>query len=139
MSRANKALAMLVVVSLGLWGCAQGTGGPANAERIRTLEAKIAKLEDDFRAAVNVREQLNKKLKAAEKHVEELQVVVKERDDLRQQLGTRTAERDTLQAQFDVFRKGLKDLLGKADAAAAALSASQPVTSASLPAVVGKL
>ena len=45
--------------------------------------AKIAKLEDDFRAAVTVRDQLRKKLAAADQQLEQLQGVVKERDELR--------------------------------------------------------
>ncbi len=90
MSRAQKALSALVVACLGLWGCAQGaTNGHASAEHIRALENKIAKLEDDFRAVVTVREQLRKQLTATEQErtqldqqVTQLQAVVKERDDL---------------------------------------------------------
>ena len=123
MSRAQKALSVLVVACLGLWGCAQGAAnGHANAERIRALETKIAKLEDDFRAVVTVREQLRKQLTATEQErahlgqqVEDLRAVVKERDELRQQLATRTNERDSLQSQFDQFRKGIKTLLGQAE------------------------
>jgi septal ring factor EnvC (AmiA/AmiB activator) len=137
MSRAQKALSVLVVACLGLWGCAQGAAnGHASAERIRALETKIAKLEDDFRAVVAVREQLRKQLTATEQErtqlgqqVENLQAVVKERDDLRQQLATRTNERDSLQSQFDQFRKGIKSLLGQTEAPGASNTA--PVASAS--------
>src|SRR5262249_9537845 len=97
-----------------------------NAERIRALEAKIAKLEDDFRAVVVVREQLRKQLAAAEQErarlgqqVDELQAVVKERDELRQHLAARTNERDQLQNQFDNSRKGPKPSLGQSEAPAA--------------------
>jgi septal ring factor EnvC (AmiA/AmiB activator) len=123
MSRAQTALSVLVIACFGLWGCAQGAAnGQASAERIRALEAKIAKLEDDFRGVVAVREQLRKQLTAVEeerahlgKQVEELQTVVKERDELRQQLANRTTERDSLQSQFDQFRKGIKTLLGQVE------------------------
>jgi len=123
MSGANKALCVLVVVTLGLWGCAQGpANSPVSAERIRALETKIAQLEDDFRAAVVVRDQLKKKLTAVEEErtqlgqqVEQLQAVAKERDELRQQLTVRTTERDTIQGQFEQFRKGIKALLGQAE------------------------
>lgn len=109
MSRAERALIVLVVASLGVWGCAQGpTNGAASAERLRALETKIAKLEDDFRAAVAVRDQLRKKLTAADQQIEQLQAVVKERDELRQQ-------RDAVQNQFDQFRRGIKTLLGQAE------------------------
>src|SRR5438876_250115 len=112
MSRAQKALSVLVVACLGLWGCAQGAAnGHASAERMRALENKIAKLEDDFKAVVAVREQLRKQLTAAEQErtqlgqqVEQLQAGVKERE---QQLATRTGERDAVQSQFDHFRKGI--------------------------------
>jgi septal ring factor EnvC (AmiA/AmiB activator) len=123
MSRAERALVVLVLASLGVWGCAQGpTNGAASAERVRALENKIAKLEDDFRGAVAVRDQLRKKLSAAEdekghlgQQVDQLQTVVKERDELRRQLTTRTAERDAIQGQFDQFRKGIKTLLGQVE------------------------
>ncbi len=123
MSQAQKALSVLVVACLGLWGCTQGAAnGHASAERIRALEHKIAKLEDDFRAVVAVREQLRKQLTATEQErtqlgqqLEKLQAVVKERDELRQHLATRTSERDSVQSQFDQFRKGIKTLLGQAE------------------------
>ncbi len=144
MSRANRALIVLVIISLGLWGCAQGsTNGPASAERVRALEAKIAKLEDDFRAAVGVREQLRKKLTMVEeeranltKQIEQLQVVVKERDDLRQQLSARTTERDTVQNQFDQLRKGIKTLLSQLEPGSS--TTSPPVTSAAEAQTPGK-
>jgi len=137
MSRAQKALSVLVVACLGLWGCAQGAAnGRASAERIRALETKIAKLEDDFKAVIAVREQLRKQLTAAElertqlaQQVEQLQAVVKERDQLRQRLVTRTSERDSVQSQFDQLRNGIKALLGQAEAAGALNTA--PVVSAS--------
>jgi septal ring factor EnvC (AmiA/AmiB activator) len=124
MSRAQRALSVLVVACLGLWGCAQGAAnGHANAERIRGLESKIAKLEEDFRAGVAVREQLRKQLTAAEQErsqlgqqVETLQAVAKERDQLRQELANRTGERDGLQSQLDQLRKGIKTLLGQSEA-----------------------
>jgi septal ring factor EnvC (AmiA/AmiB activator) len=135
MSQAQKALSVLVVACLGLWGCAQGAAnGHASAERVRALESKIAKLEDDFRAVVAIRDQLRKQLTTTEqerthlgKQLEELQTVLKERDELRQQLATRTSERDSVQGQLEQFRKGVKALLGQAEAPAA-LNTS-PVTS----------
>jgi uncharacterized coiled-coil DUF342 family protein len=134
MSQANKALIVLVVASLGLWGCAQGpANGPASAERIRALENKIAKLEEDFKAAVSSRDQARKQLATADEErrtlgqqLVQLQAVVKERDELRQQLASRTTERDGLQSQFDQFRKGIKNLLGQAEIPAG--TNAQPVT-----------
>lgn len=144
MSGANKALCVLVVATLGLWGCAQGpANGPTNAERIRALENKIANLEDDFKAAVAVRDQLRKKLTVIEEEraqlsqqVEQLQAVVKERDELRQQLTVRTTQRDTAQGQFDQLRKGIKSLLSQMEADV--VSESQPVTTTSQNPAPGK-
>jgi predicted RNase H-like nuclease (RuvC/YqgF family) len=113
------------------------------AERLRALEVKNAKLEDDFRAVAAARDQLRRKLSAAEdqqqqlqKQTEELQAVTRERDELRQQLVARTAERDALTGQFDQVRKGLKDLLGQAEASIP--RPSEPVTSAVEVTIPGK-
>ncbi len=121
MSQTHKGLIVLMVALFGLWGCAQGpTKGPAYAERIKALESKIAKLEDDVRSSLAIRDQLRKRLASVEgernqlgQQVEQLQLVAKERDDLRQQLTVRTSERDNLQSQYNQFRMGLKNLLGQ--------------------------
>ena len=127
MSRANKALVVLVVASLGLWGCARGPGnGSVSLERIKALETKISKLEDDFRASVAVRDQLRKKLASVE---EERGQLNKDREDLRQQL-------NTVQDRFDQFRKGVKNLLGQAEQSATPVT--QPVTSTIEAAAPGK-
>ncbi len=122
MTRAHKALALMVVASLGLWGCAQETSHSSGNARIRALESKNAKLEEDFRAVVAAREQIKKRLTALEQErvrlsdqLEEAQGIVKERDELRRQVTTRTSERDTVQTQFDQFRKDIRKLLGQAD------------------------
>jgi septal ring factor EnvC (AmiA/AmiB activator) len=143
MSDAKKALAVLIVVSLGLWGCAQGpANGVGSVERVRALETKNAKLEDDFRAATGARDQLQRKVATLEeqsarlaKQVEQLQLVAKERDQLQQQLTVRTTERDAVQAQFDQFRSGIRSLLGQAEAGTG--GAAAPVTSA-MPVTPGK-
>jgi uncharacterized coiled-coil DUF342 family protein len=124
MTRANRALAVVVVACLGLWGCAQGpTNGSASAERLRSLETKHSKLEDDFRSATATRDQLRKKLAAAEEQraqlqqqLEQIQGAVRERDELRTELTARTGERDNVQNQFDQFRKGIRGLLGQVEA-----------------------
>jgi septal ring factor EnvC (AmiA/AmiB activator) len=121
MSRAKKALVLMVVCTMGLWGCAKGpTPGAGSPERIRSLEAKVAKLEEDFRMVASARDRLRTDLAATE---EQRALLEKERDDLRQQLAARTAERDTLQVQYDGFRKTLHNLLGQADVAANKVSA----------------
>lgn len=122
MNHYQKVIAVLAVAVLGLWGCAQK---PATAvDKIRGLEHKVVRLEEDFRAATAARDQLRKKLADAEavslqlrQEIESLQGVIKERDELRAQLKARTAERDNLAQQFDSIRKSLKDLLGQTEAA----------------------
>jgi chromosome segregation ATPase len=128
MSRANKALIFLVVASMGLWGCSRGpaNNGAVSVERIRALEAKISKLEDDFRDSVAVRDQLRKKLAAADEQRTQLG---KERDDLRQQL-------NAVQDRFDQFRKGLKTLLSQVEQPTT--PTIQPVTSTSEAQASGK-
>jgi chromosome segregation ATPase len=143
MSGGNKALVVALVASLGLWGCARGPANSA-AERIKALEYKVDKLEEDFRAAAAARDILRQKLTSVEEQrtrlenqVTQLQLVVKERDELRKQFAARTGERDALQAQYEQFRKSIRDLLGQAETAASAI-VPQPVTVASSPQAPGK-
>ena len=117
--------AILFVCLLGLWGCAQGPTATAQAERIKSLETKTARLEADFRAAAEARDQLRLRLSQTEEHD---QTVVKERDDLKAQLKLRTGERDQVAAQYDTFRKSIKDLLGQADASVLRFPNGDPVT-----------
>jgi uncharacterized coiled-coil DUF342 family protein len=124
----------MVVTTMGLWGCAQEQNRGSGSARMKSLESKLAKLEDDFRAVVAAREQIRKKLTAADQErarlndeLEQLQNAAHERDELRQQVNTRTTERDALQTQFDQFRKSIRTLLGKAESACNALP-GRPVT-----------
>jgi hypothetical protein len=108
MTRGSKALIVLIVASLGVWGCARG---PANqqsvqAERIKALEAKCGKLEEDYRSAAAARDQARRRLATAE---EERDLAAKERDQ-------RTGERDLLQSRCERLRKGLQNLIGQDDA-----------------------
>src|SRR5205807_6221069 len=77
MTRASKLLSVAFVALLGLWGCAQGPTGTAQAERLKALEAKNARLEEDFRAAAGTRDQLRQQLAKAEEHLAKLQTVVR--------------------------------------------------------------
>lgn len=144
MARANKALVVLVVAALGLWGCSQRPA-PGGLERIKALEGKITKLEDDYKAVATARDQARKKLAEAEEQrlklqqdlEQQQQQLARERDELKQQVTVRTAERDTLQSQFDVFRKGVRSLLNKADTAAA-VTTPPPVLSSTSGTAPGK-
>jgi septal ring factor EnvC (AmiA/AmiB activator) len=133
MNRACEALLVFLVFGLGIWGCAQGpAGGSSTGERLKALETKCGKLEEDQRALASARDQLRKKLAESEEirtrvqhDLEESQGAVKERDDLRQQVSSRTAERDNLQTQMEQLRKGIRVLLSQVDG-----PTGQPVTSA---------
>lgn len=114
MSRAHKALVILVISTLGLWGCAKGPGS-SGPERIKSLESKISRLEGDIKLGETARETLRKKLAAADEQLAKLQ---KDRDELDKTLSARTSERDTLQTQYEQFRKSLRDLLGNAETSA---------------------
>jgi len=60
-----------------------------------------------------------------QKDLADAQAVARERDELRQQVSTRTSERDTLQQRCDRLKKGLQNLLGQDDAG---LSATPPAS-----------
>jgi len=120
-------------MSLGLWGCGQQSG--AFAAKVREMEARHAKLEEDYRTLSTANEQGRKKFTQAEarlkdavtqiqelsKQVEDLQVVVQERDELKKQLTARTGERDAAHTQLLEFSRELQALAGKVETAAANL------------------
>jgi hypothetical protein len=117
MRRSHKVLGFLLVAVLGAYGCARGPGASAG-NKTAALEAKVQRLEEDFRAAAAARDSFRQKLVAAEQQQGTLQRHFDEqRDSLQGQLKARTAERDHLQAHFDTFRKSLKDLLGQTETA----------------------
>ena len=137
MNCANKGLlVLLVVVTLGLWGCAQGTGPAPGSARMRNLESRHAKLEEDYRGAVAARDQARKQTQALEEEraalQQQLEQANKEREQLRQQATARAGERDSLQAHLTQLGKELHNLAGRIDAAAGT-HVSQPVTVATPP------
>jgi exonuclease VII small subunit len=129
MSRVYLAFAVLVVAGLGAWGCTQGPGNRvALTERVKSLESKSAKLEDEIRGVAAARDEARQLLFRAEQHIQKLQAVVHERDDLRLLVKVRTSERDQLAGQFDQFRKSLVDLLGDAESTVLRFPDGEPVT-----------
>src|SRR4051812_31279962 len=104
-------LAVILICAASLYGCTQQKNGPASA-KMRDMETRYTKLEEDYRTVLAASEANRKKLTQLEadktelaKEVEELHKVVGERDDLRKQLQTRTGERDNLQVQLTQFRQ----------------------------------
>lgn len=131
MSRSHQAIAVLIVSVFGLWGCAKApSDGGMTAEKLKAVETKLAKLEDDFRAASSARDQLKKRLTAAEEAQAELVAFrdrlvkdIKVKDDL---IEKRTAERDLSNTQYENFRKNLKDLILKAEESVAKTDSNTP-------------
>lgn len=126
MTPCNKTLCLLLVAVFGLWGCARNPSSQSGSDndKLKALEAKTAKLEEDLKSAIASKEQLRKKLAECQdvqaqlqQEVERLQIVVKERDELKTTLKTRTAERDLTQSKYEGFLKELDDLTGRAKAA----------------------
>lgn len=139
MQKTSTALLVTMVLSMvSLWGCSHQNAGATNA-KIRELENRHAKLEEDYRVILAANEANRRKLSQLEtqraeltQKIEELQAVVKERDELKVQLATRTEERDELKTQLTTrteerdtalgnlmqFSKDLVSLAGRVEAAA---------------------
>lgn len=126
MTRAHKALLVMVAATFGLWGCAQEKSQPSAAaeQRIRKLEEKSSRLEKDYRGVTAAREEAEKRLAELERErtalleqIEQGKTVGKERDQLKVLVSTRTSERDTVQTQFEELRKGIRSLLGRVESA----------------------
>jgi outer membrane murein-binding lipoprotein Lpp len=136
MTCTKKALmVMMLTTLLGLWGCSQNGAPNSGSARLRELEAKTARLEDDCKTALAARDQARKKVNLLEEQraqlvlqVEHLERVVKERDELKQVLANRTAERDGLQSNLLQFSRDLQNLAAKIDQAGRAPVDSPAVT-----------
>jgi TolA-binding protein len=120
MSRSRHAVGVLVIAVFGVWGCSRApsadSGSAATAEKLKAVETKLARLEDDFRATASARDQLSKKLIAAEEARTALQMQMnKELKAKEEQLQGRTAERDQAVNQLKSMKDGLRDLLTKMD------------------------
>jgi len=103
---------------LTVCGCTQGPNRAALAERIKTLETKMTRLNEDLRSVTAGRDQFRQDLTKAEELIQKLQLVVKERDELKVQLKSRIAERDQVVGQYEQFRNTVREVVGQADAAA---------------------
>jgi membrane protein involved in colicin uptake len=127
MTRSHKVLGFLFVAILGIYGCAQAPSSPPD-NRSAAAEAKVQRLEEDFKAAAAARDSFRLRLLAAEERQVQLQREVdqatgaaaqerSEKEAARAELKARTAERDNLAVQYDVFRKSIRELLGQAESA----------------------
>jgi chromosome segregation ATPase len=126
----------MLITTLGLWGCTQSRSSGNSTAKLRDLEARNAKLEEDYRAAVADGTEAHKKLADAEEQVarltplaEQLQTVLRERDRLRKQVAATLTERNALHARMQEFSRDLQALAGRIDAAVGVTTtAAQPAT-----------
>lgn len=115
----TKLLIGLMCAGLAVLGCAKPSAPvvaakPESSDKLKALEARVAKLETDLHDATTARDAAVGKWKVEQSRAVALE---KERDAVRQVLAVRTAEKDSLQVQFDGFRKNLKELLGQTETA----------------------
>jgi outer membrane murein-binding lipoprotein Lpp len=122
----TKILIGLMCAGLVVLGCAKPAAPVVSktdgGDKFKSLEARVAKLEEDLRSTTAERDAAVARAANFEQkwRAEASRAVVfeKERDAARHSLIARTTERDTLQVQFDGFRKNLKELIGQAETAA---------------------
>ena len=112
----NVFLVMMLFTTLGLWGWAQQKNGNY-ASRLRELEARCAKMEDDHRGIIASNDRNQKRVVVLEHErkelvaeVVELRYAAAERDELRDQLTIRVRERDDLDRKVVAQSKSLGDL-----------------------------
>lgn len=117
MKRALFALPLLLGVIVVLWGCTpyQATPAPSTVPD-KTLEARVEKLEKELKAAKEQNVAVTADLKGER---EKRTAAEQERDGLHLQVKLRGEDLAKAQTDLEGLRKGLKDLLGKADAALA--------------------
>ena len=131
----NRNIFIAIVVTLGIWGCSQNPGPSpkVQAEKIKTLEERIAKMEDEHQALLSNRDQMKTRItaleddrSALEKKLIHHKEVVQERDELKALANLRTSERDASQLRCELFKKGLQELLGQDESM---ISTSKPSSS----------
>ena len=131
----NRNIFIAIVVTLGIWGCPQNPGPSpkVQAEKIKTLEERIAKMEDEHQALLSNRDQMKTRITALEEDRSALEKklihhkeVVQERDELKALADLRTSERDASQLRCELFKKGLQELLGQDESM---ISTSKPSSS----------
>lgn len=122
MSRASKVMVMVVVVALGVWGCARKPANRGQAERVKALEGRCVQLEQDYRTVAGARDQARKQAQSREeenarlrKEVAQKNALVKERDELLRRVKAGQGEREQLKRQLTLTageREELRQQLG---------------------------
>ena len=120
-------VAALLFCVMSMWGCNQQKTG-AISTKIRDLEARYAKLEEDYQSLQASQEQTRKRLGQAEAQratmerdnadlTAQLTNANTERESLAKQISQRTAERDSAQNNLMQFSKDLQALAGRVESA----------------------
>ncbi|MGL6075019.1 MAG: hypothetical protein ACRC8S_12740 [Fimbriiglobus sp.] len=126
MSRAALILTIVLAGIIPIWGCNQSTSGLVNS----SLEARIVKLEREFKAAESARDAAEARAKDLEgrwkAELARAQSLTRERDEAQAALKSRTSEKDQVQTQLDGFKKGLKDLLNTMESGSTATTQKLP-------------
>ena len=123
MIRTATILLIIFAGFISAWGCGQSTPGAISSNNLKSLEARVSKLEKDLKATEAARDTALTRAVDAEKRIRTDEVRIlsleKERDTLQVNLKARVTEKDQLQTQFDGFRKNLKELVVQMDSASA--------------------
>ena len=115
MNRAYGLVVAAFVTVVAAWGCSQETANRAAlVERLKAIETKSARLEDDLRSVIVARDQARGQLARAEETILKLKQV--------------SAERDQIAAQFEQFRGSIRTLVIDAEATVLRFPTGEPVT-----------
>lgn len=122
MSRSWTISALIVAGFLAAWGCNQSPPAASLAPtQAKTLETRVAKLEQDLKAMESARDAARAQANAADDRwkaeVARANTIEKERDELRLNFKSKSAERDMLHSKLEGIQKLLKDALGQSESA----------------------
>jgi outer membrane murein-binding lipoprotein Lpp len=115
MNRAYGVIVAAFVTVVAAWGCSQETAHRAAlADRLKAVETKSARLEDDLHSMIAARDAARGQLAKAEETIQKLKQV--------------SAERDQIAAQFEQFRGSIRNLVIDAEATVLRFPNGDPVT-----------
>jgi len=120
-----KTMAWMAVFFLaGVWGCSRNPGASAaQLDRLKVLEAKCSKLEEDHLAIAEARDAAKQRLSSAEAEISSLKNMVSVLQEVRK-------ERDLLNTRMEKLKKGLEELMSTdtalAESARAATAKEKP-------------
>lgn len=115
MSQNSKGFLLVVAMAFGLWGCARvSPGNSAQSERIKALEAKVAKMEEDVKSAIEARDHYRNQLAAVEQErtqmTKRLTQAARERDQAVQERDRLVQERDQLVSEREQLARECNEL-----------------------------